>query len=265
MMRSIIKAESLPFRLVRGILIALFWLAIWSVLAMAVGQEILVPTPIAVFQTLQSLVITLPFWQAVGLSLLRIGTGFIGAVLCGTLLGVLTVRFPVVRLLLSPVLHCVRAAPVASFIILALVWIRTGMVPVFISFLMVLPMIWLSVEEGIRQTDPLLLEVASVYRFGTWKTVTRVYLPSVLPFFLSACVSGLGFAWKSGVAAEVICRPDFSIGRQLQQAKIYLETPEVFAWTAVVILLSIALEKALLWLVSATSMRRERRTCRDSV
>ena len=112
--------------------------------------------------------------------------------------------------------------------------------------LMVVPAVWGNVEKGIRETDAGLLEMAKVYRLGWWKTLVRVRIPSVMPYFLAAATTGLGFAWKSGIAAEVICRPAMSIGRQLQDAKVYLETPEVFAWTAVVVALSMVLEKGLL-------------------
>ena len=160
--------------------------------------------------------------------------------------------------MLSPVLHIVRAAPVASFIIITLVWIRYQWVPVFISFLMVLPIAWINVEQGIRETDPQLLEMASLYRLSFSKRFWKIYVPSVKPFFLTAAVNGLGFAWKSGVAAEVICRPDFSIGKQLQDAKVYFETPEVFAWTAVVVLLSLLLERLLLRVTASASTRKEK-------
>lgn len=233
-------------RLLTVIATALFWLGLWYGAALLIKQELLIPTPTAVLSVLLSLLESVEFWQSVGLSLLRICTGYLSALVVGSLLAVLTARFAPIRTALAPLLHIVRAAPVASFIIITLVWIRYTWVPVFISFLMVLPMVWINVEQGIREIDEQLIEVAHLYRFPLAKRLHKLYLPSIQPFFLTAAVNGLGFAWKSGVAAEVICRPDFSIGKQLQDAKTYLETPEVFAWTAVVILLSLLLERALL-------------------
>ena len=64
----------------------------------------------------------------------------------------------------------------------------------------------------------------------------------MLPYFASACRTALGLAWKAGVAAEVLCLPEAAIGTQVYQAKIYLETPDLFAWTLVVLALSFALE-----------------------
>jgi NitT/TauT family transport system permease protein len=138
---------------------------------------------------------------------------------------------------------------VASFIILAFFWIQLDLLPGFIAFLMVVPMVWANVSEGIRQTDSGLLEMARVYRLGFWKTLWHIWIPSVRPFFLTACTTGLAFAWKSGIAAEVICNPNLAIGSRLGDAKAYLEMPEVFAWTAMVVVLSVLLERVLRWLV----------------
>jgi NitT/TauT family transport system permease protein len=230
---------------VRGLLAALFWLAVWQLAAVAVGEELLVPPPLTVARTLGGLMGSLPFWQAAGASLLRIGAGFAAAVAAGCLLAALTVRFRAADLLISPLLRTIRAIPVASFIILLLVWVRTDILPAAAAFLMVMPVVWGNVEKGFRSVDGNLLEMARVFRFGTARTLTRVRIPSVMPYFLSACTTGLGLAWKSGIAAEVIARPLLSIGKELQDAKVYLETAEMFAWTLVVAVLSLLLEKLL--------------------
>ena len=139
----------------------------------------------------------------------------------------------------------IRATPVASFIVLVLLWAPTGRVPAIISALMVLPVLWGNVRRGITQTDPLLLEAARAYRFSRGRTLRLVYLPSVFPYFASGCSTGLGLAWKSGVAAEVLCQPALAIGTALYRAKITLETTSLFAWTIVVIALSFLLESVL--------------------
>ncbi len=237
-------------RVIRGIAVAIFWVTLWWLLAVNVQQELLLPTPLSVLQTLGELVVSLLFWKAVALSLLRIAVGFLAAVIAGTLLAVLCHWLPLLQALFSPILHCIRAAPIASFIILTLVWVHVEAVPILISFLMVLPIVFVNVQEGIHRTDKQLLEMAKAYRLPTGRVIKHLYIPSIRPFLMTACVNGLGFAWKSGIAAEVICRPDFSIGRQLQSAKLLLETPEVFAWTAVVVVLSLLFEKLFLVVTS---------------
>ncbi len=227
---------------------ALFWLAAWTAAALAAGQELLIPTPWLVAATLWKDCRTAVFWQAAGASLCRILAGFAAGTLLGSLLAMLTARFSAAAQLSRPILHIIRATPVASFIILAFVWLRTDVLPAFIAFLMVLPVVWGNVDKGVRQTDPQLIEMARVFRLGRWHTFWQIRVPSVMPYLLSGATTALGLAWKAGIAAEVICRPAYSIGRLLQTAKNHLETAEVFALTAAVILFSILLERLLLWL-----------------
>ncbi|MCI8554666.1 MAG: ABC transporter permease subunit [Clostridiales bacterium] len=240
---------------VRGLLALIFWLLVWQLAAVTVGEELLLPSPRKVAAALVSLAGDSLFWQAAGASLLRMGAGFAAAVVVGCLSAAATVRFRVAELLLSPLLRTVRAVPVASFIILLLIWVHTDALPAAASFLMVTPVIWGNVEKGLRAVDRQLLEMAQVFRFTRTRTLLRVRVPSVMPYFLSACTTGLGLAWKSGIAAEVIARPLLSIGRQLQNAKVYLETAEMFAWTLVVAALSLLLEKLLVTAVRRVGRR----------
>lgn len=239
----------------RAAAVTVFWIAVWEGLSRLIGEELLLPSPGTVAAEWLRLCTTVSFWTAAALSLLRVLGGFAAALLCGSLLAMLTSRFRILRVLLAPLLHVVRAAPVASFIILALVWIRSGLLPLFISFLMVVPLVWDAVEQGIRQTDPALLEMARAYRLSRGQIFRHIRFPSVLPYLLTAMTTGVGFAWKSAVAAEVICRPAHSIGDYLYAAKMYLETPAVFAWTATAVLLSVGLT-ALLRRLTASLRRR---------
>lgn len=229
--------------------VAAFWLLVWYAAARSIDQVLLLPTPLEVAKTLWRMAATADFWRTVGGSLLRVVLGYMAAVAAGTVLAVLTARFRLLHVLCSPLLYMMRTIPVASFIILAYLWIRLQILPGFIAFLMVAPVVWTNVRQGIDQTDRQLLEMAQTYRLGRWKTLRHVWLPSVRPYFQAACVTGLGFAWKSGIAAEVICSPAVAIGTELKNAKAYLETPEVFAWTVTVVLLSVLLEQVLMRLM----------------
>ncbi len=244
MMRSTTAAKSL----IKYLLPPVFWLGVWQLLATVVGQELLLPTPWQVVVVWGQLAATQTFWLACLYSLLRIAAGYLLGVAVGILLGILCVYLPPADLLLSPVLRVVRAAPVASFIILALVWIKTDYLPIFIAFLMVLPLMFSATTAAIRGVDGKLLEMAKVYRLPKSRVITKILLPSAAPAVLAQALTILGLAWKSGVAAEVICLPRLALGKFLQNAKIYLETPEVFAWTATIIVLSLCLEHLLKYL-----------------
>ncbi len=221
----------------------LIWVFIYHVLSISVGKSLLVPSVYDILSAFAGLCTHLEFWNTVFFSVIRVIIGFVLAVASGTLLGALSYRHRVIYNFIYPILSVIKAAPVASFIILALLWIRSGHVPAFISFLMVLPMVWSSVLQGLNQTDSKLLQMAEIFDFSFKRKVKMIYIPQVIPYFKTACITGLGFAWKSGIAAEVISTPNLSIGRKLYESKIYLETPELFAWTFTVIVLSIAAEK----------------------
>ena len=219
------------------------WLLLWQLASMAVGLPLLLPSPLAVLLRLGQLCTGADFWLTVASSLLRILLGFLLGVLFGTALAGLCWRFRLIDALARPLLGVLKSTPVASFIILALVWVKTTWLATVISFIMVLPLIYANVREGIDSADRQLLEMAQVFRLSRRKTFRYCYLPAILPFFLSAVSSALGFAWKSGIAAEVLGRPARAIGSQIYDSKIYLETPDLFAWTLVVIMLSVLLER----------------------
>lgn len=219
------------------------WLLLWQLASMAVGLPLLLPSPLAVLLRLGQLCTGADFWLTVASSLLRILLGFLLGVLFGTALAGLCWRFRLIDVLARPLLGGLKSTPVASFIILALVWVKTTWLATVISFIMVLPLIYANVRESIDSADRQLLEMAQVFRLSRRKTFRYCYLPAILPFFLSAVSSALGFAWKSGIAAEVLGRPARAIGSQIYDSKIYLETPDLFAWTLVVILLSVLLER----------------------
>ena len=235
---------------------AAFWLLVWEGASLALaattgGRMLLLASPVQALGRLLALAGTAAFWQAVAFSSLRILGGFLLACALAAVLAPLAARFQWIRDLLSPLVAVVKAVPVVSFIILALIWFSSRSLSVLISFLIVLPVLYTNLLSGIRAADPQLLEMARVFRVPALRGIRYVYLPQVLPYFRSACGSALGLCWKSGIAAEVIGVPDFSIGANLYEAKIYLDTASLFAWTLAIILIASCFEKILLRLMTA--------------
>lgn len=227
----------------RWLLPAVFWLAVWWVLALIVGKELLIPSPPLVVRTLLELVVTGAFWRYTALTLLRITLGLLLGIVLGILTALLTNRFSWLHALLAPAVRVVRATPVASFIILVLLWVANGRVPVVISALVVLPVIWESTAAGLRSVDRDLLEFARAYRLTRLDTWRRIVIPSMLPQLAAAVCTAIGLAWKSGVAAEVLCLPKAAVGTQVYFSKLYLDTPALFAWTLIVVALSLTVER----------------------
>lgn len=226
--------------------IIIFWLIIWLILALVVDNPILLGTPWTVFLRLLELAVQLNFWQTIAISLLRIGAGFLLGFLSALFLAGLSLRFPMVEDLLNPLMSLTKTVPVASFVVLLLIWWGSSVLAVAISFLVVLPNIYLNTLEGLKSADGKLLEMAKVFHISSGNRFFYIYRPALRPFLESGMKISLGMCWKSGVAAEVIGTPSNSIGGQMYLSKIYLDTAGVLAWTAVIILLSLCFEKLVL-------------------
>ncbi len=235
--------------IVKNLLATLFWVAAWHILAVRMGNPLLLPTPVQVLVRLGQLMQTSDFWRITAVSIGRILLGVAGAMASGVILAVLTTASAVLDALLAPVMTAVKATPVASFAILVLIWLDRDYVPVLICAMMVLPVVWSNVCAGIRGVDPQLLEMAKVYRLPRLRVLERIYVPSVLPYFRAACSSALGMGWKAGIAAEVLTVPRDSMGRMISESKLYLLTEDLFAWTLTVVALSLVLQTIMLRLL----------------
>lgn len=237
-------------KILKALAVLLAWLVIWEIIYLIVGKDVIIPSPINVFSRLIELIITAPFWLAVGTSLLRIIIGYLCALIIGVGFGILTAFSKIANAFFTPAAKVIRATPVASFILLLFVFVAKNNIPTVTAFLMVTPIVWANVHEGILSADKKLLEMAKVFKLSKSSIFKNIYLPSCMPYFITSATLGLGFAWKAAIAAEVLINPTYGIGRFLYESKIYLETTDLFAWTIIVILLSFVLEKHLIKLIN---------------
>lgn len=227
----------------------LFWLIAWQIGAALLDDSLLLVPPLRVLQRLFALLREKSFYEAVLFSLSRNAGGFALGWLAGAALAAAAARLRAVEYLLRPLMATVKSIPVASFIILALVWLSSKRVSVFIVFLMVLPIVYANLLAGIKSESRALREMADLYRIPRLRRIAYIELPQLRPHLMSALSLSLGLSWKSGVAAEIIGIPRGSMGYALYQAKLYLDTPALYAWTLTVVALSVAFEQLILWIV----------------
>jgi len=227
-------------------------------LAAWIDQPLLLPAPAEVLAKLFALLPAPTLWRTLLHTLGRTLSAYALGIAAAVVLGALCLRFRAAELLLSPLLSAVRATPVTSFIVLALVWLSSSRVPVLTGMLMTLPVVCSALMQAVRGIDPKLLEMAKLYGFGRVKTLTQIYIPSAMPAFVSSCLAAIGLCWKAVVAAEVIGVPKLAVGSRLYEAKIYLETDSLLAWTIMIVLLSVLLERLLRRLAgSMTEVRHD--------
>jgi NitT/TauT family transport system permease protein len=242
-------------KLIRYTVIAAIWIAIWQIVSLSVGNELLFPAPLSVLLRLCELALTSDFYKTVALSILRVVVGMAAGIIIGVIGGTLCAFSSIAKDFFSPVLAIIKSTPVASFIILLVLWLSRDATPVVIAMIMVLPVVWANIEMGLRKTDVSLVEMAKVYNMPRARQISDIYIPTVYPYFLSSMRSSLGMAWKAGIAAEVLLQPLISIGKQIFESKYLLETVDLFAWTVVVIILSVLIELLLVLVLGKAAKR----------
>lgn len=226
---------------------AVFWISVWYLAAFGIGNELFLPYPHTVAVAFYRLIQQSFFWRAVWRTMLTVLEGCVIGCFLGGIFAVLASISQLFKAILSPLITVLRATPVASFIILVYVLVRINDLPVntvalLIVIIMVIPIIYGNLFSGIASFDPSLSEVATIYRFSLRKKITVLWLPQAAPHLLSGVTNALGFAWKAGVAAEVICNLKDTVGKHLADSKSNLEMDLLFAWTLTVILLSMLFE-----------------------
>ena len=217
---------------------AAFWLILWQAAAMAVGHDFLLASPLTVILRFFELAATSAFWQSALYSLGRILLGFLLGVSAGIICAALACRFQRIRELIAPLWTVLRSIPVASFVIVALIWIPSRNLSVLICFLIVFPVIYAGTMDEIGRIDAKMLEMAGLMRMSTIRKLLYIYVLNILGGLQGICATAMGLAWKSGIAAELISIPSGSIGERLYTAKVYLMTGDLFAWTILIVLLS---------------------------
>ena len=218
-----------------------FWLAVWEVSALILDIRDFFPTVSDILASLISIVLTAQFWATVGMSLIRILAGLI----LGVIIALITAFFsmiPAVHIFLMPIITVVRSIPVASFIMIVWLLVSEPLIPTLIALLMVFPVVWQNAYDAAVNPPAELDELSVVYGFGRMKRLLYLVVPSVFKGALPGIITASGLAWKAGVAAEIITYTENSIGRNLAIAKNVIEGADLFAWTIIVVLLSLAIE-----------------------
>lgn len=227
---------------------------VWQITAINVNQKILIVTPVMVMKRLTTIWEVQNFWTSIYFTVQRIAIGYILGLLLGIFLAILSARFRFIKTLLWPWMAIIKSVPVASFVIICLIWLTAKNLSVFISFLIVLPIIYHNILTGLLSLDEKMTQMSRIFKISCYKKIRYIILPQLAPFIYTACSLTVGMAWKAGVAAEIIGTPDGSIGQQLYYAKIFLDTDDLLAWTVIIVMISVISEKIFLvilkWILS---------------
>ena len=257
------KLKNVIFKILKILVVTAFWILVWEAVSRVMSRDnelmlLILPSPFTVIKRWLEVAFTEPFIKAVAASFSRIFWGFLLGTVFGVALGVLTHVLPVADLFLSPILKVIRAVPVIAISILLFLFFESDALPVCIVCLMVMPLIWQTVFDGLKNPDRELLEMAKIYKLGRTKTFLFVKVPKVLPILLSSSVSALGLGFKSGIAAEVISLPKTALGTTLWQSRGNVDFTEIYVVTLTVVVLSLLIELLLKWAVGLVVKKEEK-------
>lgn len=233
-------------KFIKRTIIVLIWLTIWEMVSLFVSNDILLVGPVDVLRTLAMKLWEVEFYKSIGLSVLRIVGGFLIGSLVGGLLAICSWKSHFIEDFCKPFMSFVKAAPIASFVVLFLIWWHSNILSIAICICVSLPQIYVNMLMALKNADKKMLEMAEVFQLPIIDKINYVYRPSVCNYMESAVRLAVGMAFKAGIAAEVIGTPDNSIGNGLYMSKIYLDTAGVLSWTVVIILLSVVWEQIIL-------------------
>ena len=231
---------------ITAVLLALLF---WQIVAMILNRLFLLSSPVEVVKALFELGGKNVFWMGLGKSIFKILLGFLAGGGVGIFLAGLSYRFKLFEIYISPYIMVIRSVPVASFVIIILIWLGSEALSVLVCFFMVMPIFYANTLEGLKSVDVKMLQMAKIYELGKKAKLIYIYLPGLESFLISSSVASMGIAFKSGIAAEVIGRSKNTLGFFLFDAKIYLETSKVFAITLIVILCSAIFERLIIFIM----------------
>ncbi|MFO7827538.1 MAG: ABC transporter permease [Bacteroidales bacterium] len=217
-------------------------IGLWKLLSLFYGSELILPPPEKTLISTLKLFVSENFISIVGLTVIRGLTGFAFSFILGVALGIFAGINSAFNAFLKPILVTIRSTPVISLILLALIWFKVDMVPIFIAFLTMFPFICTNVIDGIRSVDHDLIEMSRIYSVSQRRIIKEVYLPAIVPFIFSGASSAMGFGWRAIIIGEVLSQPKFGIGTVMQTAQTYLLVNEVIAWTVIAVMISYLFE-----------------------
>lgn len=221
----------------------LMWV-IWIIAYHAEGNEYIIPSFSSAIKSLWQLLQTASFWRAFGYTLYRTVIAFVASFVLAAVCASLSALSKVFRALLNPFITVLRTIPTMAIILIILLWTNPKTAPIIVGGLVTFPMIYAQMSASFNRTEGELGAVIKVYHIKPHNAIFSIYLPNILADALTQAGAGFSLTLKIIVSAEVMANTYKSLGGMMQQAKSYLEIPELFALTIITVILGALFEFA---------------------
>ena len=211
---------------------------IWILLSRSVNNEVIIPSIKSTFASMIRIIKDPNFFNIIKYTLLRTLIGFLISLSLAMIIGIVSSVSKITYNLMVPILKFLNSIPTIAIIVLALIWLNNELVPMLVGFIMVFPILYENILNGILNVDKDIIQMANLYKVGKIKIVNNIYIPSILYNLSSVFNTVLGINLKMVIAGEVLGQPKYAIGSNLQLERIYLNTSGVFAWIIIILLIS---------------------------
>ncbi|MGH7829257.1 MAG: ABC transporter permease [Candidatus Binatia bacterium] len=213
----------------RGCLSIAAGLLIWEILTrLLLENELLIPPPSSVLRSLWKLALSGELRRHLQATLFEFACGFSTACAIGILVGYLMGRYRWFDDLMDPWIATLYSIPVIAFVPFIIIWFGIGILSkIIVVFKITAVAIMLNTAAGIKNVDPVWLELSKSLRLSSWETTYKVRLPGALPYIITGMRLGVGRALLGVIVAELMAA-NAGLGYLLRDASETWDSPKLF-------------------------------------
>lgn len=220
----------------------LLMIVLWQLAAMFYGNPALFPAVSDLLRELFKLVISGSFYANLWMTLLRGFVGFFIAFALAVLLSSIALHHAYWKSFIHPWVVTVRSVPIIAIVLIALLWLSPPLLPSYIAFFTMFPILYQHILSGLEHTDIKLIEMARVFGKNALQRLLLIYFPAAKKHVFAGLSTAMGFGWRAVIIGEVLAGPAQGIGTGMKKAQAFIQMPQLLAWTAVAILVSFGFE-----------------------
>lgn len=201
-------------------------------------DDVIIPSISSTLKALNEIIGNGDFLMILFSSLKRFLTAFIITMISSIVMSILSKSNNFIYNFMIPIVALLKSVPTMGIIIIALIWLNNDKAPILIGFIIVFPILYEGFVGALKSIDKKLIEMANLYKVSKKNIIKDIYVPSMIYGIAPLMPSAMGLMLKVIIAGEVLGQPAYSIGGSMNLEKIYLNTPGVFAWIIIVMIIT---------------------------
>ena len=229
----------------RKVLIWLFYFILWQMIAMIVNQSVILPSFLDVLNRLVYILSDVSFYNHLFITLFRAILGTLSAFILSFIFAILSYDFKLINQGLKPLVLVSKTIPNITYILLVLIWFSREMSVFFVTLLILFPVLYTQISTGLLGINPEHLEVLKLYPETYFHRLTKVIIPLIRISLFEGLKGALSLGFKVGVMAEILGQVQPGLGYLMHIARMNFETVDLFAYTAIMIMVVVLFEKSM--------------------